>query len=92
MIHMSLNQAAGWLDCKPVQSDLTFTGITTDSRQVVPGMLFAALPGEVVDGHDYVQQAMDRGAVAALVSKSVSTSLTLLQDDGADRAGYGCGR
>lgn len=79
MIHMSLNQAAGWLDCKPVQSDLTFTGITTDSRQVIPGMLFAALPGEVVDGHDYVQQAMDRGAVAALVSKSVSTSLTLLQ-------------
>ena len=79
MIHMSLNEAASCLSCKPVQSDLTFTGITSDSRQVVPGMLFAAFPGEVVDGHDYIQQAMDRGAVAALVSQSVSTSLTLLQ-------------
>jgi UDP-N-acetylmuramoyl-tripeptide--D-alanyl-D-alanine ligase len=79
MIHMSLNKAASWLDCKPAQSDLTFTGITSDSRQVVPGMLFAALPGQIVDGHDYVQQAMERGAVAALVSQSVSTSLTLLQ-------------
>ena len=79
MIHMSLNEAASCLSCKPVQSDLTFTGITSDSRQVVPGMLFAAIPGQVVDGHDYIQQAMDRGAVAALVSQSVSTSLTLLQ-------------
>jgi len=79
MIHMSLNEAASCLSCKPVQSNLTFTGITSDSRQVVPGMLFAAIPGQVVDGHDYIQQAMDRGAVAALVSQSVSTSLTLLQ-------------
>lgn len=78
MIHMSLNEAASCLGCKPVQSDLTFTGITSDSRQVLPGMLFAALPGQVVDGHDYIQQAMDLGAVAALVSQSVSSNLTLL--------------
>lgn len=79
MIHMSLNQAADLLNCTPAQSDLTFTGITTDSRKVVPGMLFAALPGETFDGHDYIQQAMERGAVAALVSQNVSTSLTVLQ-------------
>ncbi len=78
MIRMSLNQAADLLNCTPSQSDLTFTGITSDSRKVVPGMLFAALPGQSVDGHDYIQQAMDRGAVAALVSQNVSTSLTVL--------------
>mgnify|MGYP001556142386 CR=1 FL=1 len=79
MIRMSLNQAADLLNCTPAQSDLTFTGITTDSRKVVPGMLFAALPGETFNGHDYIQQAMENGAVAALVSKNVSTSLTVLQ-------------
>jgi UDP-N-acetylmuramoyl-tripeptide--D-alanyl-D-alanine ligase len=79
MIRMSLNQAAELLECTPLLSDLTFTGITTDSRKVVPGMLFAALPGQAFDGHDYIQQAADLGAVAALVSKSVSTSLTVLQ-------------
>ena len=79
MIRMSLNQAADLLNCTPAQSDLTFTGITTDSRKVVPGMLFAALPGETFNGHDYIQQAMENGAVAALVSQNVSTSLTVLQ-------------
>ena len=78
MIRMSLNQAAELLQCTPAQSDLTFTGITTDSRKVVPGMLFAALPGQAFDGHDYIPQAMERGAVAALVCQNVSTSLTVL--------------
>jgi len=79
MIHMSLKQAASCLNCDVLQGELTFTGITSDSRQVVPGMLFAAIPGQVVDGHDYIQQAMDLGAVAALVSRSMSASLPVLQ-------------
>ncbi len=79
MIHMSLGHAASVLECNPPQSECTFTGITSDSRQVVPGMLFAALIGQTVDGHDYIQQAMDRGAVAILVEREVSTKLPLLQ-------------
>lgn len=79
MIHMSLSQAADLLECGPLQSDLAFTGITTDSRQITPGMLFAALPGQTFDGHDHVEQAMQRGAVAALVSRSVETDLPKLK-------------
>ena len=79
MIHMSLNRAASLLQCAPFQSDIAFTGITSDSRQVVPGMLFAALPGQAVDGHDYIPQAMQRGAIAALVSREVPDGLPLLQ-------------
>ncbi|MGA9574122.1 MAG: UDP-N-acetylmuramoyl-tripeptide--D-alanyl-D-alanine ligase, partial [Lysobacterales bacterium] len=79
MIQMGLKQAADLLQCAPPQTDVTFTGVTSDSRQVVPGMLFAALPGESFDGHDYVRQAMDRGAVAALVSRSVPADLPQLQ-------------
>jgi len=79
MIRMSFNQAADLLKCTPLQSDLTFTGITSDSRKVVPGMLFAALPGQIVDGHAYIQQATNNGAVAVLVSQSVSAGLPVLQ-------------
>ena len=65
--------------CEPLQSDLAFTGITSDSRKIIPGMLFAALPGQTFDGHDHVDQAMERGAVAALVNRAVNTDLPLLK-------------
>ena len=38
-----------------------------DSRAVEPGDLFLAIPGERVDGHQFVGEALQRGAVAALV-------------------------
>ena len=79
MIHMSLSHAAHILGCEPLQSDIAFTGITSDSRKVRPGMLFAALPGENFDGHDYIQQAMELGAVAALVCRKVDTGLSVLK-------------
>lgn len=40
-----------------------------DSRQVTPGSLFIALPGERVDGNDFVPEAFARGASIALVSR-----------------------
>ena len=79
MIHMSLSQAATLLECGPTQNDVSFTGITTDSRQVNPGMLFAALSGEHFDGHEYIQQAKELGAVAVLVCRKVETDLPVLQ-------------
>lgn len=79
MIQMRINLAANLLKCASLQSDISFTGITSDSRQIVPGMLFAALPGQVVDGHNYIQQAEDLGAVAVLVSRTVQTSLPVLK-------------
>jgi UDP-N-acetylmuramoyl-tripeptide--D-alanyl-D-alanine ligase len=48
--------------------DLT-EGYSIDSRTIVPGQLFFAVKGERLDGHDYVEQALERGAVAAVVGK-----------------------
>lgn len=45
------------------------TSIVTDSRQVENGSLFAAIKGERVDGHKFVQQCIDAGAVCALVEE-----------------------
>ena len=44
-----------------------FSGISTDSRMVTKGELFIALRGNNFNGHDYVEQAVDRGAAAAVV-------------------------
>jgi UDP-N-acetylmuramoyl-tripeptide--D-alanyl-D-alanine ligase len=43
--------------------------IVIDSRQAGPDSLFIALPGEQVDGHDYVSDAFERGSIAALVHR-----------------------
>ncbi len=42
-------------------------GFAIDSRAVKPGEIFVAIPGERVDGHQYVQEVLDKGALAALV-------------------------
>ncbi|HEY6497336.1 MAG TPA: UDP-N-acetylmuramoyl-tripeptide--D-alanyl-D-alanine ligase [Trebonia sp.] len=48
----------------------TVTGpVVIDSRQAVPGALFAALPGEHVDGHDYAAAAAAKGATAILAAR-----------------------
>jgi UDP-N-acetylmuramoyl-L-alanyl-D-glutamate--2,6-diaminopimelate ligase len=47
-------------------ASLDVAGITADSRQVVPGDLFAALPGSRVDGRAFIADAVERGAVAVL--------------------------
>ena len=46
----------------------TATGVSIDTRTLVPGDLFVALT-DVRDGHDFVAQALDKGAAAALVSR-----------------------
>ncbi len=44
-------------------------GISTDSRKILPGELFWAIRGDRFDGHNFVQQAINGGAIAAVVSQ-----------------------
>jgi UDP-N-acetylmuramoyl-tripeptide--D-alanyl-D-alanine ligase len=46
------------------------TGYSIDSRTIRPGELFFAVKGEKMDGHDFVRQALEKGAVAAVVAAS----------------------
>jgi UDP-N-acetylmuramoyl-tripeptide--D-alanyl-D-alanine ligase len=50
--------------------DAVATGYSIDSRTLQHGDLFFAIRGENLDGHDYVNTALDRGAVAAVVHVS----------------------
>ncbi len=49
-----------------------------DSRQAEEGALFIAIPGENVDGHDFLSDAFTRGASFALVEKDISKEFDLL--------------
>ncbi len=60
--------------------ELFFERVTTDSRDVRPGDLFIALQGERFDGHDFVDQVLAAGAVAAVTSRTVSGAHVLVND------------
>ena len=54
--------------------------VVIDSRQAGPGALFAALPGERADGHDFAAAAAGRGAVAVLASRPVGVPALISAD------------
>jgi UDP-N-acetylmuramoyl-tripeptide--D-alanyl-D-alanine ligase len=59
-------------ETRPIQGNQVITEASIDSRKVIPGALFIALPGEHKDGHDYVKQAFNNGASFALVQHEIS--------------------
>jgi UDP-N-acetylmuramoyl-L-alanyl-D-glutamate--2,6-diaminopimelate ligase len=50
-------------------SDVEVTGLTYDSRKVTKGTLFFAITGEHFDGHNFIQDAIDRGASSCIVER-----------------------
>jgi UDP-N-acetylmuramoyl-tripeptide--D-alanyl-D-alanine ligase len=54
------------------------TEASIDSRQVIPGAMFVALPGERADGHNFVDEAFQRGAHVALVQRDLSAQYNVL--------------
>jgi UDP-N-acetylmuramoyl-tripeptide--D-alanyl-D-alanine ligase len=51
--------------------DFTANNVAFDSREIIGGELFVAMPGEATDGHRFVPQAVARGAAGLLVSEAV---------------------
>jgi UDP-N-acetylmuramoyl-tripeptide--D-alanyl-D-alanine ligase len=65
----------------PGDTTAVVTALTSDSRAVAAGALFVALPGEHVDGHDYVAAATAAGAAASLTRHPVPRALCLVVVD-----------
>ncbi len=65
-------------------ADTAIGSVATDSRAVRPDGLFVALVGERLDGHDYVGDALERGAAAVLVRSgfSVDAPAVYVRDTG----------
>lgn len=76
----SLGHVFGALsDYRPVGNEPVLSTIVTDSREARPGALFVALAGERHDGHDYLADAFQRGAIAALVNRPVLESGNMIR-------------
>ena len=60
--------------------DFEASGVEMDSRDVKPGDLFVALKGEAMDGHKFIAQAFEKGAVAAIVDRPVDYPHVLVDD------------
>ena len=78
MMTLALSEAARVLDAVQHGDDVTFAGLSTDTRSLGKGNLFVALQGPNFDGHDYLKQAQRQGAVAATVSRVVETGLPMV--------------
>src|SRR5580698_8690100 len=63
-----LSRIAEFIGAVSLSSEVA-QGYSIDSRTVQPGELFFAVKGERLDGHDFVEQALEKGAVAAVVEK-----------------------
>ena len=66
---MLLSELFKGLNLKNSVEDREIAGITCDSRAVREGYLFAAIPGEQVDGHDYAEKAAANGAAVILAER-----------------------
>ena len=63
LINVTLSRVSGSLE-------LELNGIAMDSREVKPGFVFVAVAGTQTDGHDYIEKAIENGAVAIIFEAS----------------------
>ena len=82
MANITLRQAAAWCGgtVEEKYADVEFFGANNDTRILQPGQLFIVLQG-ARDGHDFIPMAMEKGAAAALCSRSVGDYPCILVED-----------
>lgn len=56
--------------------DVIGIGVSTDSRQIQPGDVYVALKGDRFDGHDFIAEAFNKGAVAVVVDNTYAHTVT----------------
>ena len=66
---LKVSKIAEFISATTNVSEEVATGYSIDSRTIAPGELFFAVKGERLDGHDYLEAALQRGAVGAVVCK-----------------------
>lgn len=66
--------------------DVALTGLAIDSREVKPGDLFAAIKGATVDGNDFIDAAIGRGAAAVISTQSVTQAIPSLCVESVEKA------
>lgn len=82
----ALSELQAVVDGQLSGADCEVLGVCTDTRASLDRSLFVALKGENFDGHGFLSQARENGAVAALVSADVESPLPVLRVADTQRA------
>ena len=82
MAKLTLRQAAAWCGgtVEEKYADVEFFGANNDTRVLKPGQLFIVLQG-ARDGHDFIPNAMDKGAAAVLCTRKVGDYPAIYVED-----------
>jgi len=64
-----------------VDLDVEVKGISTDTRTMLPGEVFFALKGEHYDGHEFVREAIAKGAVFCVVERKITGEKEVVVED-----------
>jgi UDP-N-acetylmuramoyl-tripeptide--D-alanyl-D-alanine ligase len=73
---MMLSDCAEAVEGKLVGEDVAITSVSIDTRAIQPGQLYIAIKGHNFDGNEFVDQAEEAGAIAAIVHKGVKSNLS----------------
>ncbi|CCU71236.1 UDP-N-acetylmuramoyl-tripeptide--D-alanyl-D-alanine ligase [Thalassolituus oleivorans] len=82
--NMTLAQVADVVNgelLQPEFADVLISSVSTDTRSLIDGALYIPLSGDNFNGHHFIAQAENEGAIAALTSEDVATSLPLIRVD-----------
>lgn len=81
MKEMTLAQLAVWVSgiVAPDHADIRVQNVCTNSKQVKPGDLFIPLVGERFDAHQFIPEAMERGAAAVLTARSLPPEIPAIR-------------
>ncbi len=72
---MLLSDCAKAINGKLVGDDVLFRSVSIDTRAIKPEQLYIAIKGQNFDGNEFVEQAQQAGAVAAILHEGINTSL-----------------
>ena len=75
---MSMQEAARVLGVDGQFADVTFSSVSHDTRTLMPGSLYVALRGERLDGHEFIKDAIAKGAAGLLVDHEADYDLPSL--------------
>ena len=76
---MLLSQLEELFDIPSHAHAVSFQSVSIDTRTIAPGALFVAIQGENFDGHDFIKQAQQQGAVAVISAKAITSSLPIIR-------------
>jgi len=79
---MKLSEVASIIESESCNLDISLRGLSIDSRTTNPGDLFVAISGDNFNGHDFIDNAASKGALAAVTEKKIKSKIpTLTVDD-----------